>query len=173
MISLLIFAAAASVQPPPGRYEGDWYVSDTTDNITGEREVDAFRLHFKRDGSEYVTIRMRCSSAKPTMFIEWDDVAFPDQTVLSISPIRADGTNPNSDRYIFEKSQDSIDRGLRASPDSSANIISLIGDAKSINLVAHLGAGSKSVEIDVDGATRAWKRVSRHCPIRTLPVLAQ
>jgi hypothetical protein len=170
MIDFLIAAAAASVQLTPGRHEGDWYISDTTDNITGKREVEAFQLHLKQDDPNYVTITMRCSNSKPTIFIEWHDLSFPDQTVLSISPILPDGTNPKSERYIFEKSEDSVERGLRASPDTSANIVSMIGRAKTINLVAHLSIASKGIEIDVNGAPDAWSRVARNCPIKLMPL---
>jgi hypothetical protein len=173
MIIFLVAMAAASSEPPPGRYEGDWYVSDTTDNVTGEREVEAFQMQFKGDESSFVTIKMRCLSGKPTISVEWDNLSFPDQTVLSISPILSDGTNPKSERYIFEKPSDDIFRGLRASPDASANIVTTIGDAKQINLVAHLSTGSKGVEIDVNGTRGAWGRVSRNCPIRIMPLPAQ
>jgi hypothetical protein len=173
MIVFLIAAAAVSTQPSPARYEGDWYISDTKYNITGEREVEAFQLHLKQDDPNYVTIRMRCSNSKPMVFIEWDNLSFPDQTVLSISPILSDGTNPKSDKYIFEKSEGVIDRGLRASPDSSANLVSMIGSTKQINLTAHLSVGSKSVNIDVNGTLGAWGRVSRNCPVKLLPLPPQ
>ena len=171
MIALFIAAAAGAIQSAPARYEGDWYVSDTTDNITGEREVYAFQSFLKGDDPNYVTIRMRCSDTKPTIFIEWENLSFPDQTVLTISPILSDGTNPKSEQYIFQKSEDIIERGLRASPDTSANIVSTIGNSKHLALVAHLSAGSKSVEIDVSGTLGAWSRVSRNCPVKlmTLP----
>jgi hypothetical protein len=175
MIVFLIAAAVSSTQIAPGRYEGDWYISDTTDNITGEREVEAMQLHLERGDPNYVTIRMRCSNAKPTIYVEWDDSSFPsqklwfpDQTVLMISPILADFTNPKSQQFIFEKSEDSIDRGLRASPESSASLVSLIGSAKRINLVAYLSASSKNVEIDVNGTQGAWSRVSRNCPVKNM-----
>jgi hypothetical protein len=170
MIVLLIAAAVASTHAIPGRYEGDWYISDTTDNITGEREVEALQLHLKKDDPDYVTIRMRCSNSKPTVYIEWDNSSFPDQTVLSISPIMSDGTNPKSERYIFEKSEDNIERGLRASPDTSANMVAFIGNAKQVNLIAHLSLGSKSVEIDINGTLGAWGRVSRNCPVKAMPL---
>ena len=170
MIIFLVAAAVASTQPPLGRYEGNWYISDTTDNITGEREVEAFQIHLKKDDPNYVTIKMRCSNSQPTFSIEWDNLSFPDQTVLSISPIMSDGTNPKSERYIFEKSEDSLARGLRASPDTSANIVSILGNAKHIYLVAHLSLGSQGVEIDVNGTLGAWRRVSRNCPVKVMPL---
>ena len=177
MILLLIAAAVSSTQITPGRYEGDWYMIDTTDNITGEREVEAMQLHLEQDDPNYVTIRMRCSNAKPTIYVEWDNssfpsqkLSFPDQTVLTISPILADFTNPKSQQFIFEKSEGSIDRGLRASPEASASLVSLIGSAKHVNLVAYLSASSKSVEIDVNGTQGAWNRVSRNCPVKIMPL---
>jgi hypothetical protein len=52
-----IFIAAALVQGVPAdlpdrTYESDWYVSDDTDNNTGERKVGAFQIYIKPDDSE-------------------------------------------------------------------------------------------------------------------------
>jgi hypothetical protein len=39
-----------------------------------------------------------------------------------------------------------------------------------VTISAHLAPGPRSVVINVDGAQRAWDRVSRHCPVQKLPV---
>ena len=170
MISIIIALAAAQAHPSPRTYEGDWYVSDDTDNNTGQRKVYAFQTHIKTDHPDYVTLTMRCSIGKPTLFVEWHDVAFPDQSVLTIASSVSPNAEPKVERYVFEKSKDFVESGLRATPEDSAKIISDIGQAKNTTITAHLTSGAKSVEMDVSGTQRAWSRVSRHCPVRTMPV---
>ena len=177
MLSHLITAVVAlglvQAEPASRANEGDWYVSDSTDNNTGEREVYAFRLHFKQGDPNDVTLTMRCSKGKPTFFIEWDDLPFPDQTVLTIGPVAKPDTEPAEEKYLFEKSADILERGLRASPETSAKIVSAIGQAKYIVITAYLASGNRTVGIDVNGTQRAWNRVVRHCPIQimSLPAL--
>jgi hypothetical protein len=168
MIGLLLFVAAHA-QLVDRSQEGDWYVSDNTDNNTGEREVYAFQLHLEQGDPEYVTLALRCSNGKPTFFVEWQDLAFPDQAVLTIGPVASPDSEPAEERYVFEKSKDVLERGLRASPETSAKIISAIAQAKYATVTAHLAYGTKTVGMDVDGTQRAWSRVSRHCPVRIMP----
>jgi hypothetical protein len=165
MIPLLLMLA---VQTPPAdrSHEGDWYVSDTTDNNTGEREVYAFQTYLKRGDPTYVTLTMRCSSGKPTFFVDWQDVSFPDQAVLTIGPVASPDSEPAEQQYVFQKSDDPIERGMRASPETSAKIIAAIGEAKYAIITAHLSFGSPTVGIDVSGTQGAWNRVLRHCPIQ-------
>lgn len=172
-ISLFALAAAAATQaqPPDRTYEGNWYVSDTTNNNTGEREVYAFQLHLKRDDPDYVTLTMRCSKGRPTFFVEWEGLAFPDQAVLTLGPVATPDSYPAEQQYVFEKSEDVIERGLRASPETSAKIVAAIGTAKYMIVTAHRESGAKSVGMDVDGTQRAWSRVSRHCPLQVMPRL--
>jgi len=165
-IAALVLAQA---QPASRANEGDWYVSDSTDNNTGEREVYAFRLHLKQGDPNDVTLTMRCSKGKPTFFIEWDDIPFPDQTVLTIGPVATPDSEPAEEKYLFEKSADILERGLRASPETSAKIVSAIGQAKYVVITAYLASGNRTVGIDVTGAQRAWSRVVRHCPIQIMP----
>jgi hypothetical protein len=113
---------------------------------------------------------MRCSKAKPTFFVEWEDVVFPDQVVLTISPASGSRSEPTEDRYVFEKSKDAIERGLRASPETSQKIVSAIGQAKYVTVTAHLSSGAQTVGMDVEGTQRAWARVSSHCPTRIMPL---
>ena len=169
MISIIIAAAATQAQPADRTYEGDWYVSDSTDNNTGEREVYAFQTYLERGDPNFVTLTMRCSNGRPTFFVEWQDVAFPDQSVLTIGPVANPDSEPAEERYVFEKSADVIDRGLRASPETSAKIVSAIGDAKYATVTAHLASGTRTIGMEVDGTQRAWSRVSRHCPVRVMP----
>ena len=165
----LLFLLAAQAQPADRTYEGDWYVSDDTDNNTGERKVYAFQTYLKRGDPDYVTLTMRCSNGKPTFFVEWEDLAFPDQAVLTIGPVANSDSEPAEERYVFEKSEDVIERGLHASPETSAKIVSAIGQAKYAIITAHLASGKRTVGMDVDGTQRAWSRVSRHCPVRIMP----
>jgi hypothetical protein len=165
----LVLLLAAQAQPADRTYEGDWYVSDTTNNNTGEREVYAFQTYLKRGDPDYVTLTMRCSKGRPTLFVEWQDLPFPDQAVLTIGAVANPDSEPAEERYVFEKSEDAIERGLRASPDTSAKIVSAIGQAKYATVTAHLASGPRTVGIDVEGTQRAWSRVSRHCPVRTMP----
>ena len=165
----LLFLLAAQAQPADRTYEGDWYVSDDTDNNTGERKVYAFQTYLKRGDPDYVTLTMRCSNGKPRFFVEWEDLAFPDQAVLTIGPVANSDSEPAEERYVFEKSEDVIERGLHASPETSAKIVSAIGQAKYAIITAHLASGKRTVGMDVDGTQRAWSRVSRHCPVRIMP----
>lgn len=169
MLSNLGVAISTQAEPVDRTYEGDWYVSDDTDNNTGERKVDAFQMYLKRGDPNYVTLRMRCSHGKPTFFVEWEGVVFPEQAVLTIGSVATPDSEPTSVRYLFEKSDDVVERGLRASPDTSAKIVSSIGEAKYATVPAHLSYGSRTVGMDVAGTQRAWSRVTRHCPVRKWP----
>ena len=159
----------AQTQPTSRAQEGDWYVSDSTDNNTGEREVYAFRLHFKQSDPNDVTLTMRCTKGKPTFFIEWENLAFPDQTVLTIGPVASPDSEPSEEKYLFEKSEDIVERDLRASPETSAKIVAAIGQAKYVVITAYLASGNRTVGVDVNGTQRAWSRVSRHCPVQIMP----
>jgi hypothetical protein len=165
-----VLAQAAPADRADRTYEGDWYVSDDTDNNTGERNVYAFHTYLKQDDPEFVTLTMRCTEGKPTFFVDWDKGEFLDQTVLTIGPVAHPDAEPAEDQYVFGKFKDelTIDRGLRASPATSAKIITAIGQAKYMTLTAHLASGARSVGVDVDGTQRAWSRVSRHCPVRKM-----
>src|SRR6202007_3370966 len=110
----------------------NWYVSDSTDNNTGLREVYAFVQHLDRD--EYATLRMRCSKGKPTIFVKWQDVPFADYSVITIAVAKSPDSEPAEGRYVFEKSEDPVENGMRASPEASAKIISAIGQAKYVVL---------------------------------------
>lgn len=169
-VSLLgLLAMAASSAPPEDRkYEGDWYVSDTTDNNTGEREVYAFQLHLKRGDPDYVTLTMRCSKGKPTFFVDWQDLTFPDQAVLTLGPVATTDSEPAERQYVFEKSEDPVENGLRASPETSAQIVAAIGQAKYMIVTAHREVGTRMVGMDVNGTQKAWDRVVRHCPIQVM-----
>lgn len=168
MISVIVAAALAQAEPVDRTYEGDWYVSDHTDNNTGERKVYAFQTYLKRGDPNYVTLRMRCFNEKPIFMVEWQDLTFPDQAVLTIGPIPNPDSEPVEERYVFEKSDDPVEPGLRASPDTSARIVFAIGQAKYATVAAHLASGTRAIGIDIDGTQRAWSRVSRHCPIRKM-----
>lgn len=169
MINLMVIAAALAQAPTIDRtYEGNWYVSDSTSNNTGEREVYAFQLHLKARDPDYVTLTMRCSNGKPTILIDWQNITFPDQAVITLGPVADPDSEPAEVQYVFEKSEDSIERGMRASSDTSAKIVSAIGQAKYITITAHLSAGSRTVGMDINGTQAAWSRVSRHCPVQIL-----
>lgn len=149
-------------------HEGDWFVSDSTNNNTGEREVYAFQSYIKTDN--YVTLKMLCSRGKPTFFVEWDGQEFPDQVVLSIGPRPSMAVAPREQQYVFAKSDDVIERGLRASPETSTQIVAAITGAKFTTVTAHLASGRRTVDMDIEGAAGAWRRVSRHCPVAIVPV---
>ena len=157
-------AQAAAQVADDRTYEGDWYISDDTDNNTGERKVYAFKIHLNSRDPEFVTLTMRCSNGKPAFYIDWNGLTFPAKAVVSIGP--ADQTEA---QYVFEKSEETTEPGLRASPETSAAIVSAIGNARYATITSHLPSGSRSVGIDVAGSQGAWSRVSRHCPVRLLP----
>jgi hypothetical protein len=166
----LVLGTAGMAAPADRGSEGDWGISDDTDNNSGERKVYAFQMYFPRDQRGYVTLTMRCSAGKPTFFVRWTELDFPDQTVVTISPILADGSNPAEERYVFEKSEDPIEDGLRASPETSSKIVAALGQATSAEFTAHLSSGRRTAVIDVAGTPGAWSRVSRHCPVRKMPM---
>lgn len=165
---LLALLAASASPSPDHRYEGGWYVSDTTDNITGDREVYAFQSRIKQDDPDYVTLWMRCVGGKPTLDLEWMDVSFPDQTVLTIAPV-APNREPAETGYIFARSKDVGLSGVRASADVSRAIVAAVGTSNYITIASHLGAGSRTIGMETKGMQAAWLRVSRHCPVRKLP----
>jgi hypothetical protein len=169
LIAVVITTAAGTnvqAETPSRTYEGVWYVSDSTDNNTGEREVEAFQSYIE---DQYVTLRMRCTNGKPTFFVEWEDQVFPDQAVLSIASAMTAEVGAGERPYVFEKSTDVVQRGLRASAETSAKIVADLGQAKYASITAHLASGSRTVGIEINGTQGAWRRVSRHCPIQTLP----
>ncbi|TPG41202.1 hypothetical protein EAH79_08850 [Sphingomonas koreensis] len=169
MIGLIIAAIAAQAQPADRAHEGNWYVSDDTNNNTGEREVYAFQIYLKRNDANFVTLTMRCSGGKPTLFVDWQDLIFPDQSVLTIGPVANPDSEPAEEQYVFEKSEEVTEPGLRASPETSAKIISAISHAKYATITAHLPSGTRTVGIDIDGTQQAWSRVVRHCPAQIMP----
>lgn len=163
------FAAAGDSQLLAREHEGKWFVSDDTDNNTGERNVYAFAWNLKPGPSDWVTLTMRCSGGKPTFFVDWHNVSFPDETVLSIySDTGPD--SPTDTSFVFEKSEDPVESGLRASPETSAHIIAAIGASDIITVSAHLSSGNLSAVIETTGTKGAWSRVSRHCPTQKMPV---
>ena len=165
MIALaLLFAAQA--QPADRTYEGDWYVSDTTNNNTGEREVYAFQLYLERP--DYVTLTMRCTGGKPAFFVDWDKQTFPEVAVLSLGGATSPHNAPKMQRYVFEKSEEATEPGLRASPETSERIVAAIGNSLFLTLTAHLTYGDRTIVTEVSGTPRAWSRVSRHCPVRIM-----
>jgi hypothetical protein len=170
MIGFLLAATLAASQSPDRTYEGDWYIADSTDNNTGRREVYAFQTFIK--GKDYVSLRMVCADGTPAFVVEWEDIVFPDHTVLTLGPVFGPDAEPQESAYVFRQSitDGVIDRGLIAAPEVSKTIISAIGDAKYVTVKAHLPSGSRTVGIEVDGTASAWKRVSRHCPVAILPL---
>lgn len=149
--------------------EGDWYVSDTTDNNTGEREVYAFTSFFGRANGEYVTLKMRCSKGAPIVSVEWTDVSFPDQAVLSIGAVTAPDAEPAEEPYMFTRSDDAVERGLFATPAISLKIIGALGSSTSATIAAHLSPSTRIIQMPVAGTQRAWSRVARHCPVKSMP----
>jgi len=171
MIVFLALAALLAPEPRDPHFEGDWWVSDNIDNVTGEREVDAFQSLI--NSQNYVTLRLRCSKGRPTFFLEWEDVPFPAQTVVTFSAAPNGVGPPPQTKFILEKSNDPIERGLRATPETTEQIIKAIGSATYLLITAHLSHRDRSVGLEVSGTQAVWQRVSRHCPIRRVPTLPQ
>lgn len=178
MIGALLLALAAQVVTPAlgadRKFEGAWYIADTTDNNTGEREVYAFQNYIKPNDPDFVQFYMRCTKGAPTFIVEWlgadaREISFPAQTVLTISPVNDDGTNPDSHQFIFGRSDEETERGIRATRDTSAKIISVLARSKRAMVTANLVSASRTIEVDVNGTQAAWSRVVRHCPVRMLP----
>jgi len=160
-----IAAADAQVKATDPDFERDWFVIDSTNNNTGEREVSAFQTEI---GVDFVTLRMTCSSGKPTFFVEWDDQTFPDQTVVTFGP-SADADSDSVDhQFVFAKATDVVERGLRASPETTAKIVAAIGEAGYVRVTAYPTSGVRSVGMGINGTQEAWARVSRHCPVRKM-----
>lgn len=167
MIEMLLAALALQPAPDDRSKEGDWHVVDTTDNNTGEREVYAMQLFI--DSRDFVKLSMICKHGKPAFVVDWDDLPFPDHAVLTIDPL-VDDISSSAQRYIFEKSKEVTERGLHASSEVSGQIVRAIGRATSVSITAHLSTGDRTVIIDTEGTQGAWTRVSRHCPVRIVPL---
>lgn len=161
-----IDAADTRGRPVGPGYEGIWYVSDSTDNNSGDREVWAFQSYF--GDADYVSLRMRCTSGKPLFYVEWADQKFPDQTVVTIGASADADSDPTNRQYVFELSKDPVDWGLRASPETSAQIITAIADAGYVSVTAYPISGVRTVGMDSTGTREAWGRVTRHCPVRKM-----
>ena len=150
-------------------YEESWYVSDLTDNNVGVREVYAFLLHTSEYDPDVVTVTMRCSNDEPVLFLEWSNLALPSQAVVTIGPVSNPDDEPLEASYIFEKSLNPLESGHRASAATSQEIIRAIGSASYAVITVHSSSGSRTLGLEVDGAPKAWNRVSRHCPATTMP----
>ena len=167
MIEMFFAALALQLSAPDRSTEGDWHVADTTDNNTGEREVYAMQLFI--DSRDFVKLTMICKDGKPAFVVDWDDLPFPDHAVLTIDPLIDEIASP-AQRYVFEKSKEITKRGLHASPEVSGQIVRAIGHAPSISITAHLTTGDRIVIVNTEGTQGAWARVSRHCPVRFMPL---
>lgn len=163
----ILASVSAAAQTADRSREGVWYVADSTDNNTGERTVYALQLYFESD--VFVSLYLRCSKGRPTFFFDWDKVSFPDQTVLTISPLASDGTNVASESFVIEKSEEDSDGRFKATPEVSAKIVSRLGSAKQAAFTSYPSSRARTMTIEVDGTQRAWERVSRHCPVKTMP----
>lgn len=167
IVAVTSIGAVDRQSPPVGpAYEGVWYVSDSTDNNSGDREVWAFQTNF--DTPDIVSLRMRCTKNEPTFAIEWSNQTFPDQSAVTIGTSVDADSDPTERQYVFEYSTDPVDRGLQASPETSAKIVSAIGEAQYVTVTVYPTSGRKTVGMDANGTLRAWARVSRHCPIRKM-----
>jgi hypothetical protein len=153
-------------RPGGPAYEGVWYVADTTDNNSGEREVYAFQTYI--DKGDFVSLKLRCTAGKPTFYVEWNEQTFPDQNVVTIGPSADADSDPTERQYVFELSEDPVESGLRASPETSAKIIAAIGAAEYVFVTAYPTSGKRSVGFEVAGTPQAWARVVRHCPVRKM-----
>jgi hypothetical protein len=153
-------------RPVGPEYEGVWYVVDTTDNNSGERGVYAFQSYFGK--VDYVSLRLRCTAGKPTFYVEWADQTFPDQNVVTIGSSTDADSDPTERQYVFELSKDPVEAGLRASPETSANIIAAIGAAEHVFVTAYPTSGKRTVGFEITGTQQAWARVVRHCPVRKM-----
>lgn len=167
-LALALPPTAANAQDR--QHEGDWYVSDTTDNNTGEREVYGFVLHLKSGDPDFVTLKLRCSKGEPSLFIEWGDVVFPDQVVISVTNSAEHTPDEITKKFVFEKSDEVLEPGIKADTKSTSEIISLIGNSAFATFTAHLPYSSRRVAMDVIGSEGAWSRVQRHCPVRKMPL---
>lgn len=150
--------------------EGNWNIVDTTDNNNGQREVYALQFHFKPNEPDFVTLTLRCSRGRPVFLLQWSDVTLPDHVAVTIGPVGHSDAEPAEQQYLFDKSDDAIEFGFRASPETSSKIIAAIGDAKYATVSIYPSSGRRTVGVDITGTQRAWSRVVRHCPIQILPV---
>lgn len=135
---------------------GDWTVSDTTDNDTGERQVDALALAEERPG--IVFLKMQCVGRRPLVLIDWYDLPEAKLMVFEVQP----ANNPaQSTAFTTEKLVDDIHRGLEVrNPDV---FVKIAEQAQSIRLVAHTSYASKVVTFGTKGTAATWKRVVEHC----------
>jgi hypothetical protein len=174
--ALLLALQNAAVSKPPSLApsdrgsEGDWTISDTTDNNTGVRDVYALNLYIDKSADgDFVTVTLRCSEGKPVMFVEWVDLNLADQTVITITPDGGTDYGKPGTGYVFSKSTDVLQRGWKATPEDSARIVKSLAAADFMAVTAHKPEGKRMVVFNAAGTTGAWSRVSRHCPAPTLP----
>lgn len=174
VIAAICAGASAEEAAVDRSHAGAWYVSDDTDNNTGERKVYAFVMHLEDRDPDYVTVTMGCDdSGKPGLVVEWDKLPFPDQAVLSIGATSDPDAEPEEKQFVFTKGTRGIGmfgRGLIASPETSAQIIALMAENDYATITAHVSPSAKTVGIEVGGTPQAWDRVVRHCPAPKMPL---
>ncbi len=168
VIALAASAALPQAEVPSRAVEGDWFVSDDTDNNTGERKVYALNT-FVGD-SEFVMITMSCKGSYPRLVIQWDNATFADQAVFTIQPGGASQNAGAGANYVFEKVIEETERGMEASKAASSQIVASLGNAESATITAHLPSSNRLVSMNVGGTQQAWARVVRHCPVKAGPV---
>lgn len=170
LLAVAVLVPGLEASPVDRSREGNWSIVDTTDNNTGEREVYALQFHIKPNDPDFVTLTLRCSRGRPVFLMQWSDVTLPDHVAVTIGPVRQPDAEPVEQQYLFDKSDDAIEFGFRASPETTSNIIAAIGDAKYATVSIYPSSGRRTIGVDVTGTRRAWSRVVRHCPVKILPV---
>lgn len=168
MISLILAMAAMNAAPTDRTYEGDWYVSDDTNNNTGERKVYAFSSNLGEEHKNTVFMQLKCIDSVPIVELEWWDLKLPKRTVVTFGV--GYRTEPTDHSFIFEKSPVSYEKELRASQEDSEKIIKTVGDTEFLILTVETVSGEKWARIPASGIRGAWERVVRHCPVRKYPL---
>jgi hypothetical protein len=139
-----------------------WKVTDTTDNDTGLRSVDA--LDLAADSKEFVMLWMRCHDRQPGLYLSWSGARFLSRTVVTVAAADSSDAEPRARDFIFEETGDPVDGPLRAG--DPVGLVTHIAQAPHAVLTIHAEPADRSVGMDVRQTTDTWKRVSQWCPAR-------
>jgi hypothetical protein len=146
MLSLLLAAATS----------GAFTFSDTTDNITGEREV--YALQISKEVKNFGELLLRCDDGTPRLVMSLYDT--PETEWVTITAAIPGGSEETPLNFRLT---DKVFKYLSYQGDSDALVQRLTGN-QMVAMTAHYDYRSYTFTFSMDGIEEAWRRVKEYCP---------